>query len=59
MTIIENSMNEFEQLVYEMRAAQINYFRTRSKDALKESKQLERKVDEYLIDKKNNQLKLL
>ena len=52
-------MNEFEQLVYEMRAAQINYFRTRSKDALKESKQLERKVDEYLIDKKNNQLKLL
>lgn len=58
MTIIENSMNEFEQLVYEMRAAQINYFRTRSKDALKESKQLERKVDEYLIDKKNNQLKL-
>lgn len=51
-------MNEFEQLVYEMRVAQINYFRTRSKDALKESKQLERKVDEYILDKLHNLLKL-
>lgn len=51
-------MNEFEQLVYEMRAAQINYFRTRSEDSLKESKQLERRVDKYLIDKIRNQLKL-
>ena len=59
MTIIENSMNEFEQLVYEMRAAQINYFRTRSKDALKESKQLEKRVDKYLLDIISNQLKLL
>ena len=51
-------MSEFEQLVYEMRAAQINYFRTRSKDALKESKQLEKRVDEYLIDRISKQLKL-
>lgn len=48
-------MNEFEKLVYEMRSAQINYFRTRSKEILQLSKQLERRVDEYLIDKKINQ----
>ncbi len=46
-------MNEFEKLVYEMRSAQINYFRTRSKEVLQQSKQLEKRVDEYLIDKKN------
>lgn len=51
-------MNEFEKLVYEMRSAQINYFRTRSKEALQQSKQLEKRVDEYLIDKKKNQLTL-
>ena len=48
-------MNEFEKLVYEMRSAQINYFRTRSKEVLQLSKQLEKRVDEYLIDKKNKQ----
>lgn len=52
-------MNEFEQLVYEMRSAQINYFRTRSKDVLQQSKQLERRVDKYLINKKSDQLTLL
>ena len=52
-------MNDFEKLVYEMRSAQINYFRTRSKEVLQQSKQLEKRVDKYLIDKKNNQLKLL
>lgn len=51
-------MNEFEKLVFEMRSAQINYFRTRSKDVLQLSKQLEKRVDEYLIDKKKNQLTL-
>lgn len=44
-------MNEFEKLVYEMRNAQILYFRTRSVKYLSQSKQLEKKVDEYLTDK--------
>lgn len=48
-------MNEFEKLVYEMRSAQKEYFRTRSKDVLQHSKQLERRVDEYLKAKENNQ----
>lgn len=48
-------MNEFEKLVYEMRNAQKEYFRTRSKEVLQQSKQLERRVDEYLRDKENNQ----
>jgi hypothetical protein len=48
-------MNEFEKLVYEMRSAQINYFRTRGKDVLQQSKQLEKRVDEYLKDKIINQ----
>lgn len=48
-------MNEFEKLVYEMRSAQINYFRTRSKEVLQQSKHLEKRVDEYLRDKENKQ----
>jgi hypothetical protein len=48
-------MNEFEKLVYEMRSAQNEYFRTRSKEILQQSKQLERRVDEYLRDKIINQ----
>lgn len=48
-------MNEFEKLVYEMRSAQINYFRARSKEVLQQSKLLEKRVDEYLINKKINQ----
>lgn len=48
-------MNEFEKLVYEMRSAQKEYFRTRSKEILQLSKQLERRVDEYLRDKIINQ----
>lgn len=48
-------MNDFEQLVCEMRSAQKEYFRTRSKDVLQKSKQLEKRVDEYLIGKKINQ----
>ena len=48
-------MNDFEKLVYDMRCAQINYFRTKSRDVLQQSKQLEKRVDEYLINKKINQ----
>lgn len=48
-------MNEFEKLVYEMRSAQKEYFRTRSKEILQLSKQLERRVDEYIKDKIINQ----
>ena len=51
-------MNEFEKLVYEMGSAQINYFRTRNKEVLQQSMQLEKKVDEYLKDKNINQQKL-
>lgn len=47
-------MNEFEKLVHEMRSAQINYFRTRNSDVLQQSKHLEKRVDEYLRDKKTN-----
>lgn len=52
---MKTSMNDFEKLVYEMRSTQINYFRTRSKEVLEQSKQLEKRVDKYLIDKKINQ----
>ena len=41
-------MTEFMQLVREMRKAQKEYFRTRSKDLLNRSKQLERMVDAEL-----------
>lgn len=43
-------MNEFEQLVLEMRTAQKNYFRTRDKKYLVEAKQAEKAVDDYLLD---------
>ncbi len=36
---------EFIELVAQMRAVQKNYFKTRSKDVLLESKNLERQVD--------------
>lgn len=48
-------MNDFEKLVYIMRSAQKEYFRTRSKGSLEFSKHLEKRVDEYLVDKKNKQ----
>ena len=48
-------MNDFEILVLEMRSAQKEYFRTRSKEILQLSKQLERRVDEYIKDKIINQ----
>lgn len=48
-------MTDFEKLVYEMRSAQKEYFRTRSKGTLELSKHLEKRVDEYLRDKIINQ----
>ncbi len=39
---------EFSALVRDMRTAQNDYFKTRSKDALNKSKRLERQVDEAL-----------
>lgn len=41
-------MTEFMQLVRDMRNAQKEYFRTRSKDLLNRSKELERMVDAEL-----------
>jgi hypothetical protein len=49
------TMKEFIELVREMRNAQRAYFRTRSKDALNRSKELERKVDNYLQSINNTQ----
>lgn len=39
---------EFYSLVQEMREAQKEYFRTRSKDSLRKSKTLEKRVDEVI-----------
>lgn len=39
---------EFKELVRRMRECQKNYFRTRTTEALRESKSLERQVDEAL-----------
>jgi hypothetical protein len=41
-------MKEFIELVRQMRTAQKEYFKTRTKDALNRSKELERKVDAEL-----------
>lgn len=47
-------MNEFEELVFQMRTAQINYYRTpkhkvtEKKHALTRAKELESKVDNHL-----------
>lgn len=42
------SMTEFMQLVREMRKAQKEYFKTRDKDVLAKSKQLEKRVDDEI-----------
>lgn len=44
-------MNEFIELVREMRNAQKEYFKTRDKNILQKSKELERKVDALLQQK--------
>lgn len=48
-------MKEFIELVREMRNAQKEYFKTRSKDVLNLSKELERKVDAELQSINNTQ----
>lgn len=48
-------MKEFIELVREMRNAQKEYFKTRSKDVLNRSKELERKVDAELQSINNAQ----
>lgn len=41
---------EFLELVRDMRASQKEYFRTRSRGVLGESKSLERQVDSYIAE---------
>ena len=41
-------MTEFMQLVREMRKAQKEYFKTRDRDVLAKSKQLEKRVDDEI-----------
>jgi hypothetical protein len=42
------TMKEFIELVREMRNAQKEYFKTRSRDLLSKSKQLEKQVDDEI-----------
>jgi hypothetical protein len=44
-------MTEFEILVQQMRKAQKDYFATRDKSILEQSKKIEKQVDEYLKNK--------
>ena len=44
----EKEMTEFMQLVREMRKAQKEYFKTRDRDVLAKSKQLEKRVDDEI-----------
>lgn len=53
----EINLSEFIDLVQEMRFNQKRYFSTRNPEALKRSKELEKKVDEIIYSKKNPQLK--
>ncbi len=46
-------LNDFEQLVLNMRQAQREYFHTRSPEGLNRAKQLERQVDNLLTAKQN------
>jgi hypothetical protein len=41
-------MNEYMQLVREMRNAQKEYFKTRDKNVLQRIKELERKIDVFI-----------
>ena len=49
---------EFARLVRLMRHEQKEFFKTRNPDRLKESKRLERRVDEALVEISNRQQKL-
>lgn len=46
---------QFADIVAEMRAAQRNYFRTRSQKSLEKSKELEKAVDNILSKRAANQ----
>ena len=48
-------MKEFIELVREMRNAQKEYFKTRDKNVLQRSKELEREVDSFLAQLVINQ----
>ena len=43
---------EFEDIVFAMREAQKEYFKYRSNEALKRSKELEKQVDSILLSRK-------
>ena len=45
--------NDFVKLVKEMREMQKRYFKTRSMEALTESKRLEKEVDKYIEEAEN------
>ena len=45
--------NDFVKLVKEMREMQRRYFKTRSMEALTESKRLEKEVDKYIEEAEN------
>lgn len=49
-------MNDFEVLVMAMRKAQKEYFRTKDRAILLASKDLEKKVDDYLKKKEEDNL---
>lgn len=49
-------MTDFEKLVQDMRKAQKAYFATRNPEMLKQSKALEKKVDDYLSNLKQPKL---
>ena len=53
-----NNEAAFRALVKDMREAQKDYFRTRSQDALKRSKALERRVDSELAKAASRQASL-
>lgn len=48
------TLPQFAELVERMRSKQIEYFRTRKSDVLKESKELEAAVDKEIAKMKNN-----
>lgn len=51
----EMTTGEFADLIHDMRAAQKEYFKTRSKEALEKSKILESRVDRLLGERKNRE----
>lgn len=54
----EKFIADFFHKVKEMREAQKAYFRTRQPEALKESKMIEKEIDEILIEIQSGQTKL-